>query len=144
MTDAEWYEVLEAMDRNRDVVRAWPASEPTPLAVRCEFSLHRTLAHLRAAQEYYLEPVLAFAQRDNPSLTVLHAWRRFSNGSYERMPWDEHLAAYLRDRKVWEELVRNPALDRSRGGRFNRKPSTIDSLTRALVAHEQHHIEALA
>jgi len=143
MNDKEWKETLTAMDANRAFIESWSEAEPDPVAARCEFSRHRTLAHLRAAQEFYLEAVLAFAERDNPSVTVLHAWRRFTLNRYEVLPWRTHLEAYQRDRTKWEQLVRDPSLDRSRGGRFNRNERTIASLTQGLVTHEQAHFEAL-
>lgn len=57
MERAEWDELFATLGRTRDVVSGWPREEPSPAASRCEQSRHRTLAHLRACQEQWMEAV---------------------------------------------------------------------------------------
>lgn len=140
VSDAEWLDLLEEMDKLLATVETWEACEPDVTALRCEHSRHRLLAHLRAAQETWLQGVLLFAKRDGASLNLPHPWRLFESEGYASRPWDEHREAYLTDRAQWRALVRQPDLDRNLGGRLSRKPCTIATLTRRLVHHERHHV----
>jgi hypothetical protein len=138
MTEAEWALCLRQMDEQERYVRAWEPAEPDPGAARCVQSRHRTLAHLRACQETWLEACIAFDQKPKPRLKMLHPWRLFEQKSYEQIPWEEHLAAYLADRGRWKELLKSA--DRQRTGKINDKEHSIESLTGRLVAHEHHHL----
>jgi hypothetical protein len=138
--DGEWLKLLEEMDALEAIVKAWEPCEPDVAALRCEQSRHRTLAHLRAAQETWLKGVLLFAAKDGASLNPPHPWRLFENEGYASRPWEEHREAYLADRAQWRALVRQPDLDRDRGGRLSRNQCTIATLTRRLVYHERHHV----
>jgi hypothetical protein len=106
--------------------------------VRCVQSRHRTLAHLRACQETWLEACVAFDQKPNPRLKLLHPWRRFEQHSYELIPWETHLAAYLADRARWKALLFSA--DRRKAGKINGQEHSIESLTLRLVSHEHHHL----
>lgn len=117
VSDAEWHDLLEEMDALEAIVKAWEPCEPDLTALRCEHSRHRTLAHLRAAQETWLKGVLLFAKKDGASLNLPHPWRLFENVGYASRHWEEHREAYLVDRAQWRALVRHPDLDRDRGGR---------------------------
>lgn len=139
----EWEEHIARLKASGEEIAAWPAAEPRPEALRCEFSRHRTLAHLRAAQETWLQGAILFAAKDGASLNLPHPWRLFTDRNYELVSWDEHLNRFLADRETWLELVRRPDLDRNRGGKLSRKPRTIASLTEVLISHERHHIEVL-
>ena len=134
----EWRECLRQMDENEEYIRAWQPAEPDITAVRCVQSRHRTLAHLRACQESWLEACIAFDQTPNRRLKMLHPWRVFEQKSYELIPWEEHLAVYLADRVRWKQLLESA--DRHRSGKINDKEHSIESLTRRLVAHEHHHL----
>jgi len=143
LTDAEWQACVGSLATLRQVIESWPTTEPSPSALRCEFSRHRTLAHLRAAQETWLEAALLFAEKDFPRIVRPHPWRLFETRNYAMLPWDEHRAAYLADRSKWQELVNRPGLDRTRQGKLSGKLRTIESLTSILASHEQHHITVL-
>lgn len=140
LTDAEWQDCLRLLEENRRVVEAWPKADPDPAALRCEHSRHRTLAHLRAAQETWLEAVLLFAEKEFPRIVRPHPWRLFTDRNYEVLPWEEHLGAFLRDRETWLALAMRPDLDRDRGGKLSGKARTIESFTRILLGHESHHL----
>lgn len=137
-TEDEWQECLRQMDENEQYIIAWQAVEPDVTAKRCVESRHRTLAHLRACQESWLEACIAFDQKINPRLKMLHPWRVFEQKSYELIPWEEHLAVYLADRARWKQLLNSTDVHKS--GKINDKPHSIESLTRRLVAHEYHHL----
>lgn len=141
LTEIEWQDRVGRLRLSRDAIRELPPDLPNPVALRCEFSRHRTLAHLRACQETWLEAAIAFSQRDRVSLTLLHPWRLFEACHYESEPWEDHLSAFLTDRDRWIELVSDPALDRGRGGKLNRNERTIEGLTDLLVHHEIYHLE---
>ena len=137
-TESEWQECLRQMDEQEQYIRDWLPAQPALDAQRCVESRHRTLAHLRACQETWLEACLAFAEEPHPRMKLLHPWRLFEQKSYERIPWGEHLAAFLADRMRWKELLKSA--DRQRTGRINGQEHSIESLTRRLVAHERHHL----
>lgn len=143
LTDEQWRDRLRGLEALQLEIQSWNPADPDPGALRCEFSRHRTLAHLRAAQETWLEAVMLFAVKENSSLYLPHPWSLFNARHYELMPYEDHLARYLADRATWLELVRQPSLDRDRGGRLSRKPCTIASLTDKLVAHEEYHVALL-
>jgi hypothetical protein len=69
---------------------------------------------------------------------MLHPWRLFDQKSYERIAWEDHLAAYVADRLRWKELLQSA--DRSKTGKINGKERSIESLTHGLVVHEHHHL----
>lgn len=135
------HSVRQSLHGSMQTVRAWEPEAPEPGALRCEFSRHRTLAHLRACQEQWLIVVRAFAERDHPSVTILHPWRKFTSEHYELIPWGDHMAQYIKGRALWLALLESA--DWSRGGKMNRKPETIGSLARRLAQHEAYHIAAL-
>jgi hypothetical protein len=143
LSDAEWQDCIRSLDENRRTIEAWPETDPDPTAIRCEFSRHRTLAHLRAAQETWLEAVLLFAAKDFPRIVRPHPWRLFTDRSYELVPWKEHHAVFLRDRAEWLAFVQRPGLDRERGGKLSGKVRTIESFTQILLGHENHHLAVL-
>jgi hypothetical protein len=138
MTENEWLDSLRQMDENEQLISAWQPAEPDPAAQRCAESRHRTLAHLRACQETWLEACIAFDHQHSPRLKMLHPWRLFQQKSYELAPWDDHLAAYLADRARWKHLLKST--DRHQSGKINDKERSIESLTQQLVAHERHHL----
>jgi hypothetical protein len=138
MTESEWQACLRQMDEHEQHVRAWQPPEPDAAAERCVASPHRTLAHLRACQETWLEACLAFDQQPHPRLTLFHPWRLFEQNSYELIAWETHLAAYLADRSCWKELL--TSADRQKTGKINGKEQSIESLTLRLVGHEHQHL----
>jgi len=138
MTEAEWQEWLRLMDEYEVVVSAWPPEAPDPTALRCAHSRHRTLGHLRACQETWLEACTAFAQKPGTSLTLLHPWRLFDLKTYGSVSWEEHLAAFKAGRARWKELL--TSTDRTAAGKINGKDHSLESLTRRLVMHEQQHL----
>jgi DinB superfamily len=137
-TESEWQAYLRQMDEHEQHIRAWQPAEPDPAAKRCVESQHRTLAHLRACQETWLEACIAFDQKPNPRLKLLHPWRLFEQKSYELISWEIHLAAYLADRARWKELL--ISADRQKTGKINGTEHSIESLTLRLVGHEHHHL----
>ena len=141
MTDAEWQECLERLDKFERNIMAMEPDEPSLDALRCVHSQHRTLAHLRACQESWLEACTAFQARDNPSLKMLHPWRVFDQQSYQSIPWDEHLAAFRSDRARLCGFLKTS--DRKRGGKINANCHTIESLVLRIVSHERHHLFTL-
>lgn len=138
MTEAEWRERLRQMDDHEQHIRSWPLEQPDPGATRCVQSRHRTLAHLRACQESWLEACLAFNERTKPRLKILHPWRAFEQRSYELVPWEDHLATFLADRLAWKNVLKSA--DRQKTGWINGKEHSIESLTDRLVSHEHHHL----
>jgi hypothetical protein len=126
------------MDEHEQHIRAWQPAEPDAAANRCVESRHRTLAHLRACQETWLQACIAFDQKPNPRLKLLHPWRLFEQKSYELISWEAHLAAYLADRARWKELL--ISADRHKTGKINGQEHSIESLTLRLVGHEHHHL----
>ena len=138
MQREEWESLLGSLERTRDeVVKLFPEG-PSPVAARCEHSRHRTLAHLRACQEQWLEVVAQFLNRDNPSVKILHPWRKFAQEGYDGVPWGEHMQKFLKDRAAWLELRSLPEWNRV--GKMNGKPETVASLTRRLALHEEQHL----
>ncbi len=137
----EWDGLFGSLAKTLDIVSGWAPEDLLAGAVRCEQSRHRTLAHLRACQEQWLVIVDAFLARDNPSVTVLHPWRKFDQGGYAELLWDDHLAKYLEDRRRWLQLQH--VANWNRGGKWNRKPDTVGGLTNRLANHEVYHIERL-
>ena len=140
MTEAgsDWQEYLRRMDEHEQHIRAWEPAEPDVTATRCVQSRHRTLAHLRACQETWLEACIAFDQKPNPRLKMLHPWRLFEQNSYELIPWEDHLAVYLAGRARWKQLLES--VDRQKSGKINNKEVSIEGLTRRLVDHEHLHL----
>lgn len=141
MNLSEWHNDFDRLTNNLDTIRNWPPDEPNLEVSRCEFSRHRTLAHLRACQEQWLIVTLNFIEVDEPSIRVLHPWRKFENERYEILSWDAHMKKFIADRVKWLGLV--DCADRNRGGKWNGKVDTIYGLTRRLVDHECHHIATL-
>jgi hypothetical protein len=137
-TESVWQECLRQMDENETYICTLPPSEPDPTAVRCVQSRHRTLAHLRACQESWLDACIAFDNETNPRLKMLHPWRVFDQMSYERILWEDHLAKFLSDRARWKQLLEGA--DRNKSGKLNNSVHSIESLTRRLVAHEHYHL----
>jgi uncharacterized damage-inducible protein DinB len=138
MTESEWQACLRQMDEHERYICSWQPAEPDAAAKRCVESLHRTLAHLRACQETWLEACIAFDQKPSPRLKLLHPWHLFERQSYELIAWETHRAAYLTDRARWKELL--ISADRQKSGKINGKEHSIESLTQRLVAHEHHHL----
>jgi hypothetical protein len=138
MTESEWQECLRQLDEHKQFITAWQPAEPDADAKRCVQSRHRTLAHLRACQETWLEACIAFDQKPHPRLKMLHPWRRFEQNSYELVSWEDHLAAYRADRVRWKELLKRA--DRQKTGKINGTEHSIESLTLRLVAHEHYHL----
>ncbi|MBC8065679.1 MAG: DinB family protein [Chlorobia bacterium] len=138
MTETEWQDCLHRMDEHERYIYALEPAEPDPSASRCVHSRHRTLAHLRACQETWLEACIAFEQRQRPRLKLLHPWRLFERKSYELVPWEEHLAAFKAERLRWKDLLKSA--DRTKAGKINEKEHSIESLTDRLVGHEHHHL----
>ena len=134
----EWQDYLHKMDAHEQHIRAWQPAEPDVTATRCVQSRHRTLAHLRACQESWLSACIAFDQKVNPRLKMLHPWRLFAQESYELIAWEEHLAVFLADRARWKQLLQSA--DRHKSGKINGKEHSIEGLTRRLVDHEHLHL----
>ncbi len=138
MTEAAWEDLIQTIKSQGELVIAWQPDAPKPEAERCLDSRHRTLGHLRACQEQWLIALQAFLKSDNSNVTFLHPWRHFESQGYASTPWDEHMDVYCNDRKHWLELI--SGADRTRSGKWNRKPDTVEGLTKRLMAHEAHHI----
>lgn len=138
MSDSEWNDCMLQMDVNEKYIRSLEPHAPDNSAQRCCQSLHRTLGHLRACQEIWLQASIAFDQRPNSRLKLLHPWRVFEQNGYELILWEEHLQAFLHHRTEWKELLH--ATNRINGGKLNGNDQTIESLTGRLVAHEQYHL----
>jgi hypothetical protein len=127
-SESEWQDCLRQMEEHEQYICAWDPAEPDVTAKRCVQSRHRTLAHLRACQESWLEACLAFDQKLNPRLKMLHPWRLFEQKSYELLSWEDHLAVYLADRARWKHLLKSA--DRHKSGKINDKEHSIESLTK--------------
>ncbi|AIE87218.1 DinB family protein [Fimbriimonas ginsengisoli] len=138
MLREDWNALFESLEKTRDIVSGWEAMPPDEKATRCEHSRHRTLAHLRACQEQWMVVVDEFLSRNNPNVTILHPWRKFDQGGYGEIPWEEHLTRFLADRDRW--LAWKDSVDWNRGGKMNRKPDTVGGLTQRLANHEAYHI----
>lgn len=134
-------ELIQRLDANLQIVVEWLPEEPCPSADRCEHSMHRTLAHLRACQEQWLSIAHAFHCRAQPSIRVLHPWRVFETEDYALLPWGVHLEKFLLDRGAWKKLLSETDLQRA--GKWNGKPDTILGLALRLVNHETHHLNVL-
>lgn len=137
----EWYRAFDRMNENLQTIRNWQPDEPNIGVQRCEHSRHRTLAHLRACQEQWLSIVLSFIELKDPSIKILHPWRKFEGENYEIESWDRHMQKFIADRVTWMSL--RDTVDPNRGGRWNGKVDTISGLTHRLVDHESHHILSL-
>lgn len=138
MTDAEWQECLNRLDDHELYIDALEPDQPNLTALRCVHSRHRTLAHLRSCQESWLEACVAFQERSNPRLKMLHPWRVFEQRGYESISWDSHLATFHADRTRLKEFLK--AADRERGGKINANEHTIEGLVSRIVSHEHHHL----
>jgi hypothetical protein len=101
MLREEWEAQFESLRKTRDMIAGWEPAEPDATATRCAQSRHRTLAHLRACQEQWALVVDEFLARENPSVTVLHPWRKLDGDGYAGLPWEEHLTAFLNGRERW-------------------------------------------
>ena len=137
----DWNKLRQQLVDQSAIIQAWEPCNPEPTALRCEFSRHRTLAHLRACQEQWILVLVAFLERDNPSVTILHPWRQFAQGRYEELPWEVHLSKFISDRRIW--LDRLDGADPERPGKRNGKTDTVGGLTYGLAEHEAHHINVL-
>ena len=100
ISENEWLAAISDLEALSVEIASWPEAAPNPEVERCEFSRHRTLAHLRAAQETWLEAVRLFAVKENPRLILPHPRRLFKDRRYELVPWVEHRAKFLEDRLV--------------------------------------------
>ncbi len=138
MDSTDWIELFVNLQENLDTIKGWEPEEPKIDVLQCEQSRHRTLAHLRACQEQWLHIVLMFLNNDSPNLTILHPWRQFEIENYASLDWDLHLKKFIEDRQKWMNL--RDTVDRERGGKWNRKPDTIEGLTRRLADHESYHL----
>lgn len=141
MTGAGRGAIFRMLEASSAALAAWEPEPPNPAAERCEFSRHRTLAHLRACQEQWLAVATEFLNRDSPNVTILHPWRKFAAEGYANLEWESHMNRFKTDRAIWLQLLEEA--DWSRGGRMNRKPESIGSLARRLAEHERYHIEVL-
>ncbi|MCE9557851.1 MAG: hypothetical protein K8R88_02760 [Armatimonadetes bacterium] len=141
MDTTEWHEAFVRMRENLETIRNWQPEEPCIEAQRCEYSRHRTLAHLRACQEQWLWIVLNFIENESPSIKIPHPWRIFDDENYEIVSWENHMEKFIADRVKW--LALRDIVGRDRGGKWNSKLDTISGLTRRLVDHESHHIGTL-
>jgi len=139
MEQTEWDDLFRSLGRTRDLVTAWTPEPPNPAATRCEHSRHRTLAHLRACQEQWMDVVDGFLSREKPSITILHPWRKFDQGAYAELSWETHLEKFLTDRERW--LRWQDTADRTRSGKMNRKDFTVGDLASRLANHESYHVE---
>jgi hypothetical protein len=126
------------MEAQEQYICALQPEEPAPSALRCVHSRHRTLAHLRACQESWLEACIQFQNLPKARLKMLHPWRVFEQKSYELLSWEDHLNVYLADRARWKDLLKSA--DRQKKGKINGKEFSIESLTERLVSHEHHHL----
>ncbi len=138
MERSEWDALFESLRESRGIVSTWAPEGPNPLALRCQQSRHRTLAHLRACQEQWMIVVDEFLVRNNPNVTVLHPWRKFDQAGYANLPWEANFSKYMEDRARW--LRWRDTADWTRGGKWNRKPDTIGGLTAHLANHEAYHL----
>lgn len=136
-----WRKLRQQLIAQSAIIQSWERCDPDPAALRCELSRHRTLAHLRACQEQWLVVLVAFLERDNPSVKILHPWRQFAQEGYDELPWDAHMSKFISDRRFW--LKRMDGVDPERKGKRNGKPLTVGDLTNLLAAHEQYHINVL-
>ena len=143
MTDRDWSLLVARLREQQAVFSSWEPAEPAPSAPRCEFSRHRTLAHLRAAQGTWLQVVERFLKKPGANVVLLHPWRLFESEHYDLMSWDEHVAAFQTDREKWMSIIEDPRTDRTVGGKFNRNARSVESLTEVLANHERHHIKVL-
>jgi len=139
MTDAEWQECLAQLEAHGKHIAAWESEPPNPSAARCVHSRHRTLAHLRACQETWLEACIAFQQKPGARLKMLHPWRLFEQKGYASAPWDDHMTAFMAERSQLLEVLRR--VDRTIGGKVNANEYTIEDLVAGrMAAHERHHL----
>lgn len=139
MTDAEWQSCLGELETHGRLIAAWEPDMPNPTALRCEQSRHRTLAHLRACQETWLEACLAFEKKPGARLKLPHPWRLFDQKGYASLPWDEHISAFTSDRVRLLEMLWQ--VDRTIGGKVNANEYTIEELMAGrMAAHERHHL----
>ena len=138
MNRAEWSNLFIRLTNHLITIQKWPFEEPVLDIVRCAQSKHRTLAHLRACQEQWLEVVTLFAQRESPSVTILHPWSIFESKQYAAQSWDIHMEKFVEDRHKWLELQHS--VDWRQGGKWNRRRDDIGGLTKRLADHETHHL----
>ncbi len=141
MSDDDWDKLRQQLIDQLVLIQAWAPCNPEPAALRCEFSRHRTLAHLRACQEQWLIVLIALLERDNPSVKIVHPWRQFAHEHYEELPWEVHMSKFISDRRIW--LNRLDGADPKRTGKRNGKPLTVSALTDILAAHELYHLNLL-
>ncbi|MFZ4508032.1 MAG: DinB family protein [Fimbriimonas sp.] len=141
MSEDSWTRLRQQLQDQLSTIESWEPCDPDPAALRCEFSRHRTLAHLRAGQEQWLVVLVAFLERDNPSVKILHPWRQFAAEHYDGLPWEVHMSKFVADRRTW--LARLDGADPERPGKWNGKPDTVGNLTSRLADHEAHHIKVL-
>ncbi len=136
----DWEGILDQLSKNKKIIATWPPSFPNPSVTRCEFSRHRTLAHLCACQEQWFLAVQEFLDKQNPNATILHPWRKFDQCGYSTMSWEVHMESFLRTRESWLELR---SADFNKPGKINRKPSSVGMITQHLEQHESYHIQIL-
>lgn len=141
ITDGEWSETIRALHTQCAKVSSWPPTAPNPAAQRCRECRHRTLAHLRAAQEIWLQVARHIAGQSPKGIRSLHPWTVFTNENYAQRSWHEHRDKFLKDRQEWIKLVHNPLADRTLSTQFNGKLITLEQLTQKLVIHEAHHLQ---
>ena len=68
MTRDDWNQLNDQLETQMLLIQGWPREDPNPVAIRCEQSRHRTLAHLRSCQEQWLSVVSGFAERESPNV----------------------------------------------------------------------------
>lgn len=89
-----------------------------------------------------MQIVAEFLDREDPSVKILHPWRKFDQEGYATRSWAEHMAKYLEDRERW--LTWQAGADWARVGKWNGKPDTVGGLTNRLANHEAYHISLLS
>lgn len=142
MTRDDWNQLNDQLETQMLLIQGWPREDPNPVAIRCEQSRHRTLAHLRSCQEQWLSVVSGFAERESPNVTIIHPWRQFARAGYAEIAWDTHLEQLVQGR--WRWFAQRDSVDWERGGKWNRKPDTIGGLICRLAEHEAHHLRLVA
>lgn len=81
---------------------------------------------------------MQFQEKPGKRVKLLHPWRLFNQKSYATVPWEEHLAAFVADRKTLLAFL--SSADRSRGGKLNANDRTIEMLVDILAGHERYHL----
>ena len=138
MTARKWIQCLARLDELERYIYTLEPESPNPSAARCIQSRHRTLAHLRACQELWVDACFVFKQQPGARLKILHPWRAFKLQRYDLLPWEDHMYAFRADRKRLNELLKTS--DPSAGGAINEVEYTIEKLVHRIVSHEDQHL----